>query len=204
MIPTLKVEYVPYTETELERWKKGNYSLVKGCPKPLKGILRQKALARPGRRFFGEAKVAASIPHEEAWYGSFKWITSPRWCSAQRLGTPYSEQFRDALMAHFPELAEFQQVARRSAGRVSRKPVGPDLWLVTPHEHRFIEVKLPGDRTAEHQLLGLALIATHLRAQRPISVELAQLYSESHPDTAEPLQQHFEALCRRAAPHKAG
>ncbi len=63
---------------------------------------------RQGGRFFGEAKVAASIPHEEAWYGSFKWITSPRWCSAQRLGTPYAEQFRDALMAHFPELAEFQ------------------------------------------------------------------------------------------------
>ncbi len=77
---------------------------------------------------------------------------------------------------------------------MSRKPVGPDLWLVTPHEHRFIEVKLPDDTVAEHQLLGLALIVTHLRAQRPISVEIAQLYSGSQPDTAEPLQQHFRAL----------
>ena len=24
-----------------------------------------------------------------------------------------------------------------------RKPVGPDLWLITPDEHKFIEVKLP-------------------------------------------------------------
>jgi hypothetical protein len=197
MTPTLNIQIVLYTDAELERWKKGDYSLVKDCARPLKRILRQKAEVRPGRRFFGEAKVAATTPHQDAWYGSFKWLTSPRWCSAQRLRTAYGEQFRDALMAHFPDLAAFQQVARRSAGSGSRKPVGPDLWLVTPHEHRFIEVKLPDDSVAEHQLLGLALVATHLRGDRRVRVELAQLYSHRRPPTSAQLQDEFRTICER-------
>jgi hypothetical protein len=182
MTPKLRVSSARFSERDLRAWKNGNYSLVKDCSRPLKRILRMKARTRPGRRFFGEAYIAATEDHQEGWYGSFEWLTSPKWCGTQRLEDPYQVKFRDALQRHFPDLKEFQQVAAVSTRTLGgRKPVGPDLWLITPDEHKFIEVKLPGDRIAPHQLLGLALIGTFLRADRPISLEIVNLYCRAKP-----------------------
>jgi hypothetical protein len=49
--------------------------------------------------------------------------------------------------------------------------------------HRFIEVKLPGDRVHAHQLKGMALIATCLRAKGRVSVKIAELRPEESPQS---------------------
>jgi hypothetical protein len=149
MKPKLRIRYVQFSSAELRAWEGGNYSLVKDCPASLKRVLRRKARTRPGRRFFGEACVAAADRYREGWYGSFKWLTSPAWCGDRRLQDGYQTKFRAALKRHFPNLREFQQSAVASMPRIcGRKPVGPDLWLTTDRKHQFIEVKLPGDRVA--------------------------------------------------------
>ena len=198
MSPKLSITPITFSEPELRAWKNGKYSLVKDCPRPLKRILRKKAGKRPGRRFFGEAHVAATERYRKGWYGSFKWHTSPRWCGSQELQDPYQVKFRNALLRHFPDLKEFQQIAAASMRKLGgRKPVGPDLWLITPGKHRFIEVKLPGDSVGRHQLIGLALIAMFLRSDRPISVEIVNLHSGERPAGSEELVRQFGAICSR-------
>jgi hypothetical protein len=152
---------------------------------------------RPGRRFFGEAHVAATERHLEGWYGSFKWLTSSKWCGTENLGDRYQAQFRDALQRHFPELSEFQDMAAASTRlSLGRKPVGPDLWLTTAQKHRFIEVKLPGDDIRTDQLFGLALIALFLRSDRPVSVEIIHLYSHQKPAASDGIVREFKAICQ--------
>ncbi len=200
MKPKLRIHADSFSEDELQAWRKGDYSLVKGCSRLLKRRLRDKACARPGRRFFGESKVLATHPYEEAWYGSFKWLTSSRWSGDQKLADRYQVGFRDALKDHFHELAEFQQTVALSMRRFGGdRPVGPDLWLITPKEHRFIEVKLPGDRLARHQLVGLALIAVFLRADRgPVSVEVVNLFNgERARGVEQQLEREFARICEQ-------
>jgi hypothetical protein len=196
MKPKLKVKEVRFSEVDLRAWKKGDYSLVKDCPKPLRRILRKKAQARPGRRFFGEAYVAAAANCQDGWYGSYKWLTAQKWAGDEDLRNRYQGQFREALRRHFPKLRQFQEaVAASTRDSRGRKPVGPDLWLATPRQHRFIEVKLPGDRIARHQLLGLALIATFLQSDRPKSVEVVNLFSSKKPTGSDRLVEEFAAIC---------
>ena len=40
--------------------------------------------------------------------------------------------------------------------------MAPDFWLLANGEHRFIEVKLPGDCLRAPQYAGLVLLAAHL------------------------------------------
>ena len=56
-------------------------------------------------------------------------------------------------------------------------PVAPDLWLLVNGEHRFIEVKLPGDRLRSSQRAGLELVAAHLPSALPIAVSVVELVS---------------------------
>ena len=114
------------------------------------------------------------------------------------------EQFREALRRHFPGLRQFQNVVAASTREFRRhNPVGPDLWLTTPGKHRFIEVKLPGDRVGRHQLLGLALIAMFLRSDRSKSVEVVHLFSNQKPEGSEHLVEEFAALCAQLKRHHA-
>ena len=71
-------------------------------------------------------------------------------------------------------------LARRFRKDLRRKPpTAPDLWLISKAgKHRFIEVKLPGDFIAPHQLAGMAAIARVLGPRMAVSVELLQLYDE--------------------------
>ena len=198
MTPNLRISPMEFSESDLRAWKNGKCSLVKDCSRPLKQILRKKACARPGSRFFGEAFVAAHVDHEEGWYGSFKWLTSPKWYGDQTLEDRYQAKFRDALRRNFPDLMAFQQIAAASMRKLGgRKPVGPDLWLITPGKHRFIEVKLPYDRLGRHQLFGLALIALFFRRDRPVSVEIVNLHSGKKPARSDQLARQFEAICTR-------
>jgi hypothetical protein len=108
------------------------------------------------------------------------------------------------LRRQFPDLRHFQQVVAGSTQEFGgRKPVGPDLWLTTPRQHRFIEVKLPGDRVGRHQLLGLALIATFLRSDRSKSVEIVNLFSGEEPAGSEQLVEEFAAMCAQLKRHDA-
>ena len=69
-------------------------------------------------------------------------------------------------------------VARTLSQRLGgQKPVAPDLWLLANGEHRFIEVKLPGDCLRAPQYAGLALLAAHLPSARPIAVSVVTLES---------------------------
>ena len=92
--------------------------------------------------------------------------------------TARAAEFKQALRTHFSRLAELQARARtlseRSGGPT---PVAPDLWLLVNGEHRFIEVKLPGDRRRAPQYAGLALLAAHLPSARPIAVSVITLES---------------------------
>lgn len=151
MKPKLKIQCASFSEGELKAWRNGDYSLVKDCSRLLKKRLHEKAHARPGRRFFGEAKLLAAEPYNQAWYGSFKWLTSRKWTGHQKLADQYQGGFRVALQDHFPDLARFQKTVALAMARIGGdRPVGPDLWLISQKQHRFIEVKLPGDRLARH------------------------------------------------------
>jgi hypothetical protein len=185
---------VRFSERDLTAWRDKDRSLLDGCSELLRRILCDKAEARPGRRFLGYAYVAAREFHDEGWYGSFKWLTAPKWSGEQKLPDSYQEAFRDALQRHFPTLREFQRICVAATGnQTEQKPVGPDLWLTTPDRHRFIEVKLPGDHLARHQLVGLALIATFLKSDRPVCVEVVTLDS-GDPRQSGPLMQEFGAI----------
>jgi hypothetical protein len=76
-------------------------------------------------------------------------------------------------------------VGRRTLAKACRKdldgkaPTAPDLWIIDKRgRHRFIEVKLPGDSIAPHQLAGMAAIASVLSGSRKVSVELVELHDE--------------------------
>jgi hypothetical protein len=138
------------------------------------------------------------MPHPEGWYGSFKWMTSPKWCGSANIRDRYQGRFRDALNEYFPQLDEFQRSARTSTSAIGgRKPVGPDLWFPLRRGHRFVEVKLPGDHVGRHQPVGLALIATMLPSDRPFSVEVVHLHNGPRPSRDSGLVREFESLCRK-------
>ena len=78
MTPKLTIWSRRFSEHDLRAWRERDYSLVKDCAEPLKRTLSERAANRPGRRFFGEAYVAATVPHQDGWYGSFKWLTAEK------------------------------------------------------------------------------------------------------------------------------
>jgi hypothetical protein len=195
---TPRIWCASFSETELTAWRNGDYSLVKDCSKPLQQRLREKAKARPGRRFFGEAKVLASEPYDDAWYGSFKWLTSPKWIADQKLADGYQEGFRTALQHQFRDLPAFQQAVALAMTRIGGdRPVGPDLWLISQTHHRFIEVKLPGDRLARRQLIGLALISKFLRCDRTITVEIVNLSLGQAPRASADVECEFAGIYKK-------
>ena len=177
----------PFDEIERERWCGGDERLLLRSPASafIKRVLSRKHTVRP-RRFFGEAWVAAQIPHSEGYYCPFKWLTSSRWVDGNELADRDAREFREALARHFPNLSEFQETAKAAAKRLRGvKPVGPDLWLVTARGHLFVEVKLPKDHAAPRQIAGLALLATQLKSSTPITVQIISL------DNAVALFEHY-------------
>ena len=179
MISGLRIETLTFKEAEREQWTRGNRKMLttSGASPFLKQVLVEKARVRPNR-FFGEAFVASHVSHDEGYYCSFKWLTSATWTDRSRPRSARAAEFKQALRTHFPRLAELQARARtlgeRSGGPT---PVAPDLWLLVNGEHRFIEVKLPGDRLRAPQYAGLALLAAHLPSARPIAVSVITLES---------------------------
>ena len=199
-MPKLVITSLTYPQRRLEDWKKGNHRMLtsSGASAYLKKIVAMKVARRGGgRRFFGEAYVATRITHQEGFYGSFKWLTNARFSD----GRPFpagrtkrlKDQLRKVLTKHFTEegLQVLRERARRFKKETGVRPVPPDLWLVDRRgNHRFIEVKLEGDRIRRAQLAGLALIASCLHAKARISVEIVEL----HPDHQEH-QQTFKRHC---------
>jgi hypothetical protein len=136
-----------------------------------------------------------STPHREAYDGSVKWLTNKRFASNKALADPDHERFRAALHKYFgasriKKLQETVAVLTRSCSKElgGKKPTAPDLWLVDKGgKHRFIEVKLPGDAVAPHQLAGMAAIASVLGPADRVSVEVIQLHDD---------ERMFRAFCR--------
>ena len=181
------------------RWS-GNYTY-------LKRILASKAMKRAERRpnsswFFGEAYVATNVEHIEGYYVPFEWLTNRRFAGvgAFREGSArrYQEELKTALSKHFPtQLTALQQDAARLQGVIGEKPMPPDLWLID-HDgnHRFIEVKLPGDTVNSHQFAGLALIATCLTAKTKVSVEIIDLHPDGVSGMSSEDDEYFSMCCK--------
>ena len=185
---------------DLEAWRRRRYGMLKrSSASPfLKEILCRKAENRPGTRFFGEACVAAEFEHEHGWYGSFKWLTSPRYIRNTAL-TGSAADFAAALNEHFGSLERLQERAARLSDALGFKPMPPDLWLIADGKHHFIEAKLPRDSVSNHQLAGMALLAKHLRSQKPIVLLVAQLYPAGEPEPKPlDLARRFRDLYKKA------
>jgi hypothetical protein len=209
----LTYQSVRYDPASLRAWQAGRYGWLKqsGASEFIVRILTEKAKRRAAgrirhgrprdRRFFGEAFVAAqpAFKHRAGWYGSFKWLSNASWCHAPlRLGRGYRGEFLNALHDHVHDLNETQSkqaLLRPMLG--DRRAVPPDLWLYTGQKHRFIEVKLPGDRVRDAQLAGLALIATCLKTKRPLSVEIVDLVEDNRDagKLSEAEREMFRSFC---------
>jgi hypothetical protein len=196
-----------FPKSKLLQWEQGKYEML-GQLKAwsfLKRILDEKVhnRRRPGRRFFGETFVATNVSHEKGWYGSFKWLIS--WPARQSSG--YAGEYRAALKDAFPSVSKIPPKAlglRKLL--VGKKPVPPDLWLIVNGEHRFIEVKLPGDTIRPTQIAGLAVIATCLPSKENVSVWLYNLHPEGErpdpiPNIIQAQYKEFCKACRRPNKH---
>lgn len=152
----------------------------------IKAILTSKVYQRSGgRRFFGEAYVATQIKHQEGFYGSFKWLTNTRFSQDRPFPNgpmkKFKEELRGALLKYFgkKQLDRLHNRAHTVAGQTGNKPVPPDLWLIDQKgNHRFIEVKLPGDRIHPAQRVGMALIKSCLHPRARLLVEVVELCPE--------------------------
>jgi hypothetical protein len=181
----LNIEFMPYPESLLEAWKKGDYSILTNSKASdyIKSILISKARKRTGRRLFGEAYIASNTEMVEGWYNSFKWLTSKKWITGKGLEDKFEKPFHEALMKYIgkEKLIDLQCRAKNLfKNGVKQKPVAPDLWLITKSgKFMFIESKLPGDVINHHQIAGLALIKKYLDAVKPVSVVIVTLYPEN-------------------------
>ncbi len=196
-----------FDQKKLDAWKRGRREGIIRLvgSDHLRGVLKLKASSRekPTARFFGETYIASLNPRCEGFYGSFKWLTNPRFASRKEFprgpARPLQQTLRDALHKHFTRdgVVEVQQAAsdlhrEHLAALHGKKPTAPDLWLIDERgHHRFIEAKLPGDSLAPHQVAGLALLATCLGARHPVSVEIIELRPR--------YEDLFETLGRRIA-----
>jgi hypothetical protein len=201
-VSPLHIETLAFPESELLKWKQGDYEmLVQSQASPfIKQILVEKLRrrSRRSRRFFGEAFVAASVQHEKGWYGSFKWLTS-RTEGRDGHAFGYAGQYRAALRDHFPSALELPLKAAALCELLEgKKPVPPDLWLIVNGEHRFIEVKLPGDRIRDTQIAGLALIASCLSTDSDVSAWVFNLHPQDGPANAIPagVEEMYQKFCR--------
>jgi VRR-NUC domain len=182
----LTTSTLAYPAESLTAWQRGP-DMLEGArvDEDLVSILTNKRKARPGSRFFGEAFVATKLRHTRAFYGSFQWLTTPRFLTddpfAPSPTAAFKEKYRRALHDYFGgQLATMQENAQRLRDRTGVKPAAPDLWLIVqPNRHRFIEVKLPRDSVRDNQLAGLAVIAVSLRKTKDsVAVEVIELFVE--------------------------
>jgi len=187
-MPKLLTESSQFRDSDLTAWRQGDYGLLahRTVSLYIRHLLIEKChrRKRPSRRFFGEAFVAARTDHVDGWYGSFKWLRcfpsgaddEDRW---------FHKKFKDALGEHFPNLPHLHKEFDALSRLLRVKPVPPDLWLIVRGrrgrlKHRFIEVKLPGDKLAPRQVAGLAVIATCLpRDGKRVSTSVISLHSET-------------------------
>ena len=201
-MPKIIISRRPFDARRLHEWKRRRPRRFTrgGASQGLQNLLRRKARgrARKTRRFFGEAYVVGEASIREGYYSSFKWLTNRRFVGVGNFpkgpAQKRQEQLREALKRHFGQrrLARLQQ-AVGTLGRTCKRelrgkqPTAPDLWFVDRRgSHRFVEVKLPGDSVAPHQLAGMAAIACVLGGPK-VSVEVIELHDD---------EQVFKRFCR--------
>ena len=189
-MPTLLVERHVYDPSVLKAWtlRKRNALVFPARFADFARAMKRKVRgrSRKTRRFFGEAYVARKAKPRELYYSSSKWLTNPAFVSNREPKDENHEQIRRALHKHFGahRLITLQRAVARLS-RTSRKqlagkaPSAPDVWLVDRGGcHRFIEVKLPGDSIAPHQLAGMAAIGCVLGRGNKVSVEVIHLHDD--------------------------
>lgn len=130
--------------------------------------------------------MAQEIGHRAIFYSSSKWLTNSAFANQKELKSNEDERLRVALQKTFgiPKLVRLQDRVAKLQKSCEKElegkaPTAPDLWIVDrTGRHRFIEVKLPGDSLAPHQLAGLAAVASVLGRARNVSVEVVYLNNE--------------------------
>lgn len=194
----LQIRRLAFPPSELARWMGGDRRLLDQLPQSsqVSRILREKANNRgkPGRRFFGEAWSASQANWDEAWYGSFKWLSSWPVQSA----SPFGSEYRSALLKYFPDASKARPRATALVPHLrGKRPMPPDLWLRSGEAHHFIEVKLPGDSVRDTQVAGLAVIGSTLHTERSLSVWIYDLYPEDRGPSpvCETLQERYQTFC---------
>lgn len=186
----LKTTHAPFDREQQLAWKarRRNAVAFPEIAAEIGRLLRAKARGRSKKthRFFGEAFVIGTGTFDNAHYGSLKWLTNPRFASEMSLKSVAERTLRDDLHRHFglPAIVELQTEVRRLYQQFKREldgkmPTAPDLWLIGPgNRHRFVEVKLPGDQPAPHQLAGMAALSAVLGRRKRVSVELIYLNND--------------------------
>lgn len=209
MAADLRFTPMPYSESHRKAWVSGDYAMLtsSGASSYLRRVLPQKAEKRRKHRatdrFFGEAYVSAELRHKSGYYGSFRWLTNPYFLSPPvpaKEPLTDREELHEALWDCFGKarLAALHEKAHRVRELTAEKPAPPDLWLIDEAgNHRFVEVKLPGDSIRLGQLAGLAVIAASLRSRTgaQVAVEVIDL----HPNGLEPEKiAAFDRFLKRA------
>ena len=204
-----------YAPDVLKQWGRGVQSarsaIISKIASPhLREVFKVKSESRRRKtgRFFGEAFVASETPHRDGYYRSFKWLKNRRFCTERPFGRgkaqPFQESLRSALLENFGARAieHLQEAAESLFKRYSAEldgvfPTAPDLWLIDANgRHIFIEVKMPGDSIAPHQIAGLALIASCL-GPAEASVEIVEL-DPSNEQLFDKLHDHVGKSARQA------
>lgn len=187
---SLKTTHESFDREQLLAWtaRRRDAIAFTGSAADIGRLLRRKARGRSVKthRFFGEAFVVGRGGFQDAHYGSFKWLTNRRFADTKELSSPAEERLRKALHKHFTAegITELQDAVSEVSFRFKRllkgkTPTAPDLWLIgAGSRHRFIEVKLPGDKPAPHQLAGMAAISVVLGRRRRVSVEVLYLNND--------------------------
>lgn len=199
----LEMTVMDYPGSLLDEWKRGDYSFLTSskAPQYIKDILVHKARERPGKRFFGEAYIAATLGKDmtDGWYNSYKWLTANKWITGRNLEPSFEAPFYVALKKRIG-VTRISNLQKRTNTYFEtheseleyKKPVAPDLWFINKSGgFVFIESKMDRDRISPHQLAGLALIKKHL----PGSVALMWLYRAGKtPPAPEDKRDHIDTF----------
>jgi len=199
----LEMIVMDYPRSLLDEWKRGDYSFLTSskAPRYIKDILVQKARERAGKRFFGEAYIAATLGKDmtDGWYNSYKWLTANKWVTGRNLEPVFEAPFYGALMKKIgaTRISYLQKKTNtyfetHESELDYKKPVAPDLWFINKSGgFVFIESKMDRDWIRPHQLAGLALIKKYLAG----SVALIWLYQAGKtPPSPEEKRDHIDTF----------
>lgn len=176
----LDVQYLPYSESDFDKWKNGDYSFIPDNVTNLDRMEVQEKASKRNSRYFGECIVLREFSDQfiKARYShSYHWLYGNSWYQNEPSGKLQKEFYND-LFDYFPEdkVRKAQLKAREYSKKYGIKPSSPDVWLIAEYPNSwFIEVKKLNENCKVGQLEGFAIITKYLNCK----VSIYRLYSEN-------------------------